>query len=801
MLKNYFVIAQRNLRKHPGSTLISVGGLAVGLAASLLIGMYVMHEMSYDEHFERSEDLFRVAWFGDNPQTRTPHPMAQAMVDDLPEVEAAVSLSPIWGPGLTRPEITFQNGDNRYREGRVLSADSTFFDVFSFDFLHGSPSTALSQIGGVVLTESTARKYFGSENPMGKPLMVNDEFELFVSGVVTDVPETTHFHFDILVSYVTLKLQETGAYYEWADFGHFNYVLLNENARSEQMERRINDWVRDYVAFSPGTIERMNADTMFGFRLQPVTDIHLKSNIRWELEPNGRMAYVYILSAAALIILLISCVNFINLSTAGSQTRKREVGVRKALGAGRIDLAGQFLCQGFIVTLLAMTGALGIVEITLPVLNAFLGYETGLLHSFRDAVPLLAGLFLVVGLLAGGYPAFIISSYRPVLALAGRTGESLGAGLFRKSLIVFQFAASVALVVAILAIKAQLSYVENTSLGMEAERVVTIPVESGLVSEQYESLRERWLEEPSVLSVAAVSNIPGGNFNQQPLEWRPGRDQIDVSPWRVDSDFLQVLGIELAHGRSFSRDRPADRDNAFLLNETAVRQLGMESPIGERITFMDDDEAREGTVIGVLEDFHFKSLHREIEPMIVEYRPSSMSYILVKLRSASSAQMIGALSAGWSDVFPDIPFTSDFLDATISAQYRSERQMGALLTLFASIALVLACLGLFGLVALDTHQRTKEIGIRRVLGGSVAGIVLLFSLDYLKLVGVALLTGGLVSAVLVNDWLSNFAYSTRLGFEVFLWAGIIVTGVAMLTVAWQAARSATDNPVDSLRSE
>jgi putative ABC transport system permease protein len=800
MLKNYFLTAARNLRKHVGATLISTGGLAVGLAACLLIGMYVVHETSYDEHFQRADDIYRVAWFGDNPQTRTPHPMAQAMVDDLPEVERAVSISPIWGPGLTRPEITFQYQDRIYREGRVLSADSTFFDVFAFDFIHGSPQTALTQAGGVVLTESTARKYFGEDDPMGKPLRVNGEYDLFVSGVVADVPERTHFHFDILISYVTLKPAEQGEFFEWADFGHYNYVMLDPEANPAQLERKINSWSEDYIDFSPQTSRRMEAGTI-GFRLQPLTDIHLHSDIRWELEPNGRIAYVYIFATAALFILLIACVNFINLSTAGSESRAREIGVRKVLGARRLQLAGQFVAQGLIVTTLALIAAVALVELVQPAVNAFLGVKLGLPWSSGSVLLLLAAIIFVVGLLAGGYPAFVLSSFRPIAALKGSTGSAASTGMFRKSLIVFQFAAAIGLVASMLVVRSQLDYMDNLSLGMETSRIVAIPVESGAVAERYEALRERWLSDPSVESVAAVSNLPGGNFNQNPVEWRPDVDRIDAVPWQVDYDALETLRIPLVDGRTFSRDRPADLTDAFILNETAVTRLGMDAPVGERITYMDDGGPREGTVIGVVEDFHFKSLHREIEPMIIELKPQAMSYVLAKLDTSSPDRAVNLLAAGWSDVIPDVPFESRFLDASIDAQYRGDRQTGVLFGMFGGVALLLACLGLFGLVALAARRRTKEIGIRKTLGAGVGGIVLLLSRDFIVLVGIAFLIGAPPAAIVMNGWLSDFAYSSGLGLSVFFMAGFIVALVAAATVAWQSWRAATADPVKSLRYE
>ncbi len=804
MLKNYLKISARNLYKYKGFSLINISGLAIGMTCAILILLYVRFELSFDTFHEQAGRIQRVYWQSENSQTRTPHPMAQAMVRDFPEVIEAVSLSPIWGPGLTRPMRTVKYGDKRFDEAGIFMADSTFFKVFSFKLLEGDARTALLEHGGVLITQETAYKYFGDEPALGKVLTFDfgQDFDLKVTGVMQNIPQNAHFRFDFLFSYVTLKPFETGEFFEWADFGHFNYVKLSEATDANGVEEKLMPWAAGYLDWSD---ERLGflADRDVRFRLQPIEDIHLHSHLKWELESNGDIAYVYLFSTAAILILLIASINFMNLATARSANRVREVGVRKVVGAVRGQLVGQFLGEALMITAAATLISVALLETVLPYFNELAGCELSIDYSPGGwLLWALVALTLLVGLVAGSYPALFLSKFRPVQVLKGDvTSNASGLASVRKSLVFVQFVISISLLAATGIVSEQLDFLRAQGLGFEKDQLVVIPMKSSGLRDQTESIKAELLQEPGVVAATAVSNVPGSKFNQNPVRWAPDDESVSVSEMRVDYDFFETLGIAVVAGRAFSRQHGSDQEQAFILNETAARQFTWDSALDQELVWFDDELTLKGRVIGVVRDFHFQSLHRAIEPLIFQVRPAEFNYMLVKLGAETIPAALAAVESVWHTFDPEHTFEYSFLNDDFGRLYRSEERMQAFFVYFSALTVFVACLGLYGLVAFTAQQRIKEIGVRRVLGASVAGIVGLLSRDYVRLVLAANLIAWPVSFLTMNSWLQEFAYHTSPGWRTFAVATLLAMGIALLTVTTQAICAAQTNPAEALRYE
>ncbi len=801
MLKNYLLIALRTLHRQKAYAAINLAGLAVGLACCCLLALYVLHETSYDRFHADADRIHRIALFDDSPQTRTPHPMAQALVADFPEVEAAVSLTPIWGPGLTRPVFSVRHGDRRFDETEFLAVDSTFFDVFSFPVVAGDGAKALREPFQILLTRAMAEKYFGDADPLGQTLRLNEDTDFTVGAVLEDVPAASHIHFDFLISYVTLKqLWDGSSFFEWADFGHYNYVRLAESAAPAAVEARIPGWISRYLDLSPEDVAGLERGDI-RLSLQPITDIHLRSHLRWELEPNGSAATVYVFVAAALLILLIACINFMNLATARSTGRAREVGVRKALGAHRGQLAGQFLGESVLYSVLAVVGALALVHLALPFFNDLAGTDLSLLRF--GSVPLVAGLVglaLVTGVVAGSYPALFLSSFQPAQVLKGRLVPRSAGAAFRKGLVVFQFAVSIVLLVGTLVIFGQLDYLRSQSLGFESEQVVVLPIQDDAMREQVEAVKAELARVPGVLRTSAVSNVPGGRFNRNSIRWQ-NEPEVPVAELRTDADFLETLGIELAAGRGFSEDRPADAGSAFILNEAAAQRFTWADPVGQEIAWLDEDSTYTGPVIGVAKDFHHASLHDPIAPLAIQVLPGAYNHLLVRVRPEHLDETLAHLETTWTAFSPSRTFSYSFLDDDFDRLYRADDRTGAIVGIFSGLAIFIACLGLFGLAAFTAEQRTKEIGVRKVLGASVPDLVALLSKDFLRLVGIAFVVAMPVAYFAMDRWLADFAYRIDMPWWAFLAAGGVALVLTLATVSTHAMRAATRDPVKALRYE
>ena len=788
MLKNYLTVTLRNLWRHKGYTAINVLGLAVGLACCLLIALYVYHEWSYDRFHEKADRVYRLVQEKRTDAARkialTSGSVGPELEREVPEVEETMRMT-TRAPAVRR-------GSDVFFDQRMILADQSFFDVFSFPLLRGDPETALVAPFSLVLTEPAAERYFGGEDPVGKTLALSSDDSssaYTVTGIVADVPAGSHLQFDGVISFATIEATSPESLESGSMF--WTYVLLEEGIDPAVMEAKLDAFVER--RFGAGALEHLT------YLLQPLTDIHLRSDVSFDVHEGGSASAVYALAVIALLVLLTACINFMNLSTARSGERAREVGVRKALGAYRRGLVGQFLTESVVMALLAMLGALLLAGLAFPVFSALAGVAFGVGTLFSAPVLLaLVGVALVVGLLAGSYPAFVLSSFQPVRVLKGETAQRGGAR-FRQGLVVFQFTLTIALLAATIITSQQLDYVRAKDLGFDEERLISVSIYGG--ARQAQRLRDAWAGQPGVAEITADSRRSVSGLPRRYVG-REGADSsfVMVNFFNVAANYTDVMDIDLVVGRAFSPEIASDSAEAALINEAAVRTLGWassEEAVGERLRFVKN----EWRIIGVTRDFHHGSLHEEVEPVLIQWRPQSVRRLLVRVRPEQVGETLAAMNASWRQFEPERPFTYDFLGDMLAQLYEDDRKQSRLFGLFSGLAIFIACLGLFGLTSFATEQRTKEIGVRKVLGASVVSIVVLFSKEFLKLVALAFVVAAPVAYVAVDWWLGRFAYRTSIGAGVFLAAGAAALGVALLTVGYQAIRAATADPVEALRYE
>jgi putative ABC transport system permease protein len=804
MLYNYFRIALRNLLKNKTHTLVNVTGLSLGIACVFLIALYIRAELGYDRFHNRSEDLYRITWIDDNPQTRTPHPLAQALVQDFPEVESAVSLSPLWAAGLTRQTHNFRNPEKgeRFDERNILAVDSTFFKVFDFSLVKGNPKTALKSVNGLLISESMAKKYFGDQDPIGKQLAVDSDWYMIeVVGVFKDVPAASHFHFDFLVSYVREKsFDPEDEYYSWKDFGHFNYVRLKPGSDAKALEAKLVEWTKKYFDWSSETRASL-ASQNFGFKLQPVTDIHLHSKLRWELEANGNIEYVYILVAAALLTLIIACVNFMNLTTARSAERAKEIGVRKTLGAYRTQLSAQFLAESITLALLAIILAAFFIELSLP----FFNYTTGLSFNFQydKDLPVLVGLGACIGLLAGFYPAIYLSGIKPHLILKGRLTHSPRGSALRKGLVVFQFSISMILISAAVIIFNQLDFLKSKNLGFGKDDVIILPLKNENNPGKFHTLQTELLKIPGIYSVSGTTNIPGMQFNQHNIAAvNKPLDDIGSSEAFVDYDFFQTLNITLRDGRVFRRDSPSDSLGALILNETAARQLFPEgSAVGKEVIWERNERSIRGSVVGVVQDFHFQSLHEPIRPLVFALARNGFNFVVIKLNTENFSEKLSAIEKAYKQFEPIFAFEFAFLEDDLNKQYASEERTAGILGTFSLIAIFIACIGLFGMSMLSFQQKIKEISVRKVLGATSLNLLALTVGNFTKLILVAIVISAPLAWWAMDRWLENFSYQVAINPAIFAVAGLSLLVISWLTLSYFTVKASRVNPAETLKNE
>lgn len=796
MFKNYLKITIRNFLKYKIYSFINISGLAIGMACCLLIMLWVQDELSFDKFHANAGSIYRVVVMDrDNPArgvARVGAPWGPALQREYAEVSNFVRFR-FTGRSLVA------SGDKRFYESEGLHADATIFQVFTFPLITGDPLTALREPNSIVINEDLAEKYFGRTDPIGQTLTFDNEVERKVTGVFKNVPHNSHMHFEFLLPFSSYQRWDVD---KW-DVNNFHlYLLIQKHSQATELEAKLPEFVRSHISD-----ERADEALV---KLQPLTDIHLYSNLHREFEANGDITYVYLFAIVAFFILAIACINFVNLTTARSASRAREVAIRKVVGSRRQQLIGQFLGESVFLSVIALILAVVLSETLLPYFSELSGKSVGLeLSSKLFFLPVFAGITLVVGVVAGAYPAFILSGFRPVAALQGGDRTGSRRALLRKTLVITQFTISIFLIIGTAVAYDQFNFLSNTKLGFENEQVAVIRINNSAVKEKYQAFKHELMQNPNILDVSATANLLGGSDWGMPVfvESADGEKKFHTRILIVDHDFVETMQMDMAQGRDFSTEFANDRDNAILINEAAARQLGWKQPIGKTIRRMEgEDEAgntiwKKARVVGVVRDFHFRSLHQEIEPMVMYIVPEWFSYLNVRIRPDQLSSTLDFMKRKWREFEPSRPFDTFFLDQDFNQFYRAERRFGETFAAFSLLAIFVACLGLFGLAAFTAEQRTKEIGVRKVLGASVSQIVVLLSREFGRLVLFALFLASPIAYYAVSKWLQGFAYRTEIGLATFLLVGLTVLAVAIFTVSSQAIKAALANPVESLRYE
>jgi putative ABC transport system permease protein len=778
MFKNYIKIALRNIKRQKGYSFINIAGLAIGMACCILILLWVQHEVSYNRFHENADDIYRIYTDfhydqGIIPFSNIPQPVGPEIQSKVPEVQLAVRI--------LDDALTVKHGTDIFYEKAVLYVDPSFFDVFTFPLVQGDSKTAFSEPYSVIISESMASKYFGDQDPLGEVLTMDREYQLKVTGVIKDVPDNSSIRFDFLIPYSFLDAigYDTGNRHAW---NCQTYVLLNKNVSAEQVVKKISGLPKEYT-------ERDEAY----FRLQPLKHIRLYT-LGGEL---GSIKYVYIFSFIALCILVIACINFMNLATARSAKRAREVGLRKVIGARRAQIVRQFYGESLFMIVLALGLAVVLVGLLLPLFNRLSGKNLALDFSGNLMVYLvLICIALFTGILSGSYPAMFLSSFLPVKVLKGSFRSSSANPTFRKVLVVFQFSLSIILIICTAIIYSQLQYIQNRDLGFDRENLVYIGM-NDRIAQNYQAIKNEMLQNPYILNVTRTFQIPSYNKYSADADWE-GKDpsqQIMLNISIVDPDYLDTLKLELVEGRNFSWDLPTDNSNC-ILNEEAVKQMGLDSPVGKWLQHFE-----KGEIIGVVRNYHFMPLSYEIQPLMLLYNPQNFRYAMVRISGMKIPQTLGFLGKLWNKFAPEYPFEYHFLNEDFEEIYKSEGRMGEVFRYFTFLAIFISCLGLFGLASFMAEQRTKEIGIRKVLGASVSGITILLSKEFTKWVVVANAIAWPAAYFAMNKWLQGYAYRVELTLLTFALAGVLALVISVLTVSYQAIRAALANPVDSLRYE
>jgi putative ABC transport system permease protein len=801
MLKNYIKIAWRNLRRNKIYSAINILGLATGISACILIFLFVQDELTYERQFKKADRIYRVVTDLKMQEQHdkvalTPFKLAKTLNSDYPEPEAITQI-------LSVSKQTLWIGEKAFNQDNLIFADSNFFKVFEYPFLIGNPANALKAPKTMVLTEELAVKYFGSPAAAMGQLIKFSKNTHQVTGVIAD-PNHSHLKISGLLSANTLGpgVQEPNVpttLTNWIMLSWYTYVLLPDKKHAQSLQQKlallskntVNPWLKE---------NELTASV--NFSLQPIREIHLSPEWQGGLTPAGNKAYVYIFSFVAIFILLIACINYMNLATARSANRAREVGLRKVVGAHRSQLIRQFIGESVLVTLFALVLALALVEILLPHFNQLTDKNFRFTY-FADSNFLLALLAIVlfVGLVGGSYPAFFLSAFKPATVLKSDKNPQGGQAWLRKTLVVVQFTISLVLIISTLVVFRQMQYIKNANLGFRKDQLVVIdvPVGDTTLLRKIPEIRRDLLSNPAIEIISNTSYIPGAptsslvtllEHKEKPLE----RASAVVF---IDYDFLNLLEIPLTQGRNFAKDMPTDLKEGVLVNETMVRKMGWQAPIGKRIQFGDYD----ARVIGVVQDFHFASLHSPIEPLIMALQPASHGYLVARVQSQNLPETLKFIQNKWKFFDPRHPMEYFFMDEFFDQQYRTEEKMLTIFGYFAALTILIACLGLFGLTSFTAYQRTREIGIRKVMGSSVTSIVFLLSKDFALLVVISILLATPIAWYGMHQWLQDFAFRLPLGVGIFIMAGTFALIIAMLTVSIQAAKAATANPVKALRAE
>jgi len=809
MFRNYLKIAWRNLIKNKAFSIINITGLAIGLSCFLLITSYVTDELSYDRFYPNAQNIYRInsdiRFGGANMHMPLSSDMAgQLMKKDYPQVENYTRI-------YTNNNNRLIKKNNDYiNENKTANVDSTFFDVFQLPAIEGDVKHALDEPNTVVVTASTAKKYFGSTNVLGKTIEVKGDKNPFykITGVIKDIPEDSHFHFDF---FFTMR----GVNYDWGQITSHNfytYLVLKPGTNYKVFDKNFDQYVEKYVF--PYASKFMNISSMADFKkagnsiqysLIPITKIHLYSDRTMELSPSGNIQYVYIFSAVALFILLIACINFMNLTTAYSSNRAKEVGIRKVLGTEKRNLVYQFLFESIMMVFLSLIIAIIIVRLVLPVFNNIANKEITISSLFSPYIlPIIIALPFIVGLLAGSYPAFYLSSFKPIEILKGKLNLGSKSGGLRSALVVFQFAVSIILIVGTIVIYKQLNYIQTKNLGYNKDQVLVVNGISAL-NDNVAPFKNEVLQMPGVESGTISGYLPVSNSSRSDNTFSKesvmtSTNGFDMQNWYIDYDYIKTLGMKIVAGRNFSRDFGSD-SSAVIINQATAQVLGYANPVGQKVyQSQDDGKTKPLTIIGVVKDFNFESLHQNISPLCFSLGGGAGLGIF-KVHSANLSNLIAGIQNKWKTLAPGLPFNYRFLNESFDEMYRAEQRVGTLSIIFSVLAIFIACLGLFGLATFIAKQRTKEIGIRKVLGASVTSVTKMLSKDFIKLVIIACIIAIPLSYLAMNKWLQGFAYRIHISWWIFLIAGIMAILIALITVSFRAIKAAVANPVESLRSE
>ncbi|MEQ9442098.1 MAG: ABC transporter permease [Cyclobacteriaceae bacterium] len=808
MIRSYFIIALRNLAKHKAFSVINIVGLTVGVACCLLLMLYIKAETGYDRHHQHAGELYRITTafhnmdgINDHIATSSP-PIAMAMPNDFPEVVNATRI--VNPPGVDQNLI--QYGEKALFETGGLLVDSTFFSMFDYAFVEGKPEKALSKPNTVVLAQELADKLFGRTDVLGEIISIGNnmgKYDYQVTGVIRKTDRKTHIDANFFTSMESEGLGTFVAHNDqWAGQNFvFSYIQLNPASTPEALEAKLPDFLNKYGAenFKALGINKT-------LHLQPVTNIHLKSNYDHELGQNGSIVYVYVLSAIAAFILLIACINFMNLSTAKASQRASEVGVRKTLGASRSGLVRQFLSESMLIVLIAVLLGGLLVEILLPYFNSLTGKNISFLDIHWSNYALAAlGLTLVTGLLAGAYPAFYLSSFQPARVLKGKVVTQLSSGMLRKALVVFQFVIAICLISGVIIIVSQLDYMREQTLGFDATSRVVVPLRTPEVAEQYPALKTQLSQQAEIRQISASSVVPGQKILND-VRLYPAGSTVDngiyCQRYFMDEGLVETLGLTILAGRSLNWSTV--REDQILINQLALANLGipLEQAIGEKVYFNYEEETIALEIIGVVNDFHQLSLHQPIVSTIFHPgKASDFHYMVAEVHPAGMQQALQAIENAWKETVSVLPFEYTLLDQDIQQQYESDRRMSQIISSFTLVAILISCLGLYGLSAFVAERKVKEIGVRKVLGAKVSSIVRLLSQDFTKLVLIAFLISIPLSYYMMKQWLQNFAYQIDIGPQFFIIAGLMALLIAWGTISYHAIRAARANPVKSLRSE
>jgi putative ABC transport system permease protein len=808
MFGNYLRTALRNLTKYKGYSLINIAGLALGIACSLLMLFHIKDELNWDNQFPKSDRIYRITneyFSGSARHWAVISPLhALEIQQDIPEIELTTRLF-YWYTNILS-HTPSDGHPRRFEEEGGFFSDPGTIEMFDLEFIKGDPSTSLTEVNTLILTDSMARRYFGDQDPIGQ-IILNESrnLRLRVTGVIADFDFNTHLDFDYLISMSTLYqyminngqrdwLEARG----WAHF--FTYVLLGENIPLAQAESKMPDFTANFYSGDNVTREEILIRQRLHF--QPLTHIHLRSHLEQEMGPNSDIAYVYIFSAIAVFLLVIAAVNFVNISTAQAFKRMREIGVRKVMGAKRPQLIRQLLGESFILTLIAATLAVLIFQLVLPVYNNLAGRELNFLELFHPSNLLVfLAIILALSLASGLYPALFMAGFQPVTSLRSVRDPRSSASAVRKGLVVFQFVISIFMIFSTITVYRQVSFFQNKDLGFDKESLVAVKLYGSLrnAALRTDALKTELKNHSAISQVAMVSNLPGERLsveNLRPVGVSDDEQLPSMRYLRVDEDYIETMNIRILEGRSFRG--MSRKSSAFILNEAAVAALNLEDPVGRRATNLRGVNAE---IVGVVKDFHFASLHHTVEPLILDYRPSWSGHLLIKVRGGRIPDVIKFLESKLGDIAPENLFLYAFVDDELTRLYAGEIRMSDVFKAFALLAIFISCLGLFGLSAYSAEIRTKEIGVRKVMGASISQVVLLLSKDFTRWVLLANLIAWPLAFFAMQDWLSNFAYRIHIQGLTFVMSALLALIVALLTVSYQAVKAASANPIDSLRYE